>query len=291
MAIDPNKAAFLFNNQIDRASVAASSEAAAMPASNLLDPQRTVAWRSAAGGSQSLDITCQDGEEPVGAVAILDHNLTLEGSIRIQAWIDALDGAALVLDQTYQPYEPVRLCGEGLCGEGLCGGFDAFAHGLGLTEGRGILRPILLLFLVATVEARYFRLTFDDAALSYCQAGRVFLGPVFQPDHNFNFGWERRRGGQEGFFVRSRGGQKYGNPGASQAFLRLPFHHLTEDDRNRFWIVAHQLGEQTPFLVCLKPEGGWEQESTTFYVYFSPVAITQGNFAFEQTGLDLEEAL
>ena len=170
--------AFLFDNEADRAVVTASSAAAGLPAENLLDPQRSLVWRSTNGASQVLDITLASDGDPVQTFALVDHNLTLAGTLQLQGWTDAIAGSTLAFDETLQPYPPVYGYGGQAYGIGLYGGYEGSILGLSPADAIAVLRPIALLLLDPAVTVCYSRVTLSDGGLPYYQAGRLYRAPA-----------------------------------------------------------------------------------------------------------------
>lgn len=280
----------LHDNQFDRAAVSATSETVAMPATNLQDPQRTILYRSAAIGTQNIDITLAPDEGQVQAFALVDHNLSLAGTVRLQAWSDALGGANQVLDTTLQPYEPTYGYGVQLYGEGLYGGYDIYINGLSIADARSVLRPILMTQIDPAITVRYWRITLEDAGVNYYQAGRVFLGPAWQPEVNFSWGSSRARQ-QRTRQVESRGGQLYGNPRTGRTVLQFSLDWLTNTDRDRLWITYMLLGQSTPFILVQRPVGGYEQESSTYYGVFDQFSLRQAFKGNAASPITFNEAL
>lgn len=273
-------ALFLMENSVDRATLSASSSAGTMPVTNLQDPQRTTVWRSSAAGTQSIDITLPADAPPNQAFALVDHNVSISGTVRLQGWTDALGGANQVFDQTIQTYQPVYGYGQQAYGADLYGGYSDYIAGLSIGEARSVLRPILLLPIAPALAALYWRVTFNDAGLSYYQAGRIYLGPSWEPLVNFSWGSTLRRE-LRSRRVESRAGQYYSNPRTNRAVSEFKFEWLSQGDRDRLWISQMRLGDSEPFVLSLLPIGGWDQDSTTFYGTFDEMSferIRKGQF-------------
>lgn len=282
---------FAHKNEVDDAtSLAASSAVSGMPASYLQDAQRSLLWRSTAAGSQTIDVTLASDAEPIEVFALVDHNITLAGTVQVQAWTDALGGASEVYNQTLQPYQPVYGYGDLAYGSGLFGGFDTYVSGVSIAEAREVLRPILLKKITPAITARYWRVTFSDAGLSYYQAGRLWLGPAFTPTRNFGYGasleleTRTRR-------IESRGGQDYSNPRPMRTIINLSMEHAPDEDRDRLWLYYRRLGDSTPFIISLLPDGGYAQESTTFYVGFQRLRSSWQSYQGSQLPMTIREVL
>ncbi len=270
-----NNVLLLHDNQVDRAVIAASSEVATMPVINLQDPQRTIMYRTSANGNQTIDITLASDEEQVQAFALVDHNLTLGGTVQVEAWSDALGGANQILNTTLQPYQPTYGYGSQLYGEGLYGGYDIYISGLSISDARDVLRPILMSQLSSIPNGtKYWRITLNDPGVTYYQAGRLYLGPAWSPSVNFSFGGTKTRQNRTRR-RESRGGQNYGNPRTDRTILQFSLDWLDDADRDRLWITHMMLGKTTPFILVQRPVGGYEQESTTFYGVFDQLTMRQ----------------
>lgn len=282
---------FAHKNEVDDAtSLAASSAESGMPASYLQDAQRSLLWRSTAAGTQTLDVTLASDAEPIEVFALVDHNVTLAGTVQVQAWTDSLGGAAEVYNETLQPYQPVYGYGDLAYGSGLYGGFDTYVSGVSIAEAREVLRPILLQTISPAITARYWRITFSDVGLSYYQAGRLWLGPAFTPQRNFGYGayqeleTRTRR-------IESRGGQYYSNPRPMRTVISLSLEHAPDDDRDRLWLYYRRLGDSTPFILCLLPDGGYAQDATTFYVVFDRLRSAWQSYQGSQLPMTIKEVL
>ena len=280
----------LHDNQVDRAVVAASSEVATMPVTNVQNPQRTVMYRSAAVGTQTIDITLAQDEDQVQAFALVDHNLTLAGTVQIQAWSDALGGATEVLNVTLQPYQPTYGYGVQLYGEGLYGGYDIYINGLSIGDARAVLRPILMTQISPALKIRYWRITINDLALTYYQMGRVYLGPIWSPTVNYSFGSTKSRQSRTRR-IEARGGQYYGNPRTDRTILQFSFDWLDDADRDQLWIINMIKGKENPFILVQRPVGGYAQESTTFYGVFDQLTLQQVRANQSNSPVTFEEVL
>lgn len=281
---------FLQRNEVDDGTVAASSAVSGMPVTNIQDAQRSVLWRSTAVGAQTIDITLSSEAEAIGAFALVNHNITLAGTVRVQGWSDALGGATSVCDETLQPYVPVTGYGSAGYGVDLYGGFQDYVNGVTVARAREVLRPILLHTISPAVTALYWRITFSDAGLAYYQAGRVYLGPTFTPIRNFGYGAAREVESRTRR-IESRGGQYYSNPRDNRTVLNLSLEHAPNDDRDKLWMHYLRLGDHTPFIVCLLPDGGYLQEATTFYAVFDKLRSGWQSHNGAQLSITIKETL
>lgn len=275
---------FMFDNAADRATISATSEVASLPASNLLDAQRSQVWRSTSGADQSIDITLAAGEvTPIGAVALVDHNLTPGGSIRLQGWSDAIAGSAQTVDVTVEPWAAFYGYGVGQYGVGGYGGTP--------NQGtRTLLRPIVFIPLPDFSQDRYWRITLSDSSLSYHQAGRIYLGGVWQPKVNISRGWTLRREGRTRK-IETRGGQAYGNKSAGRVSIECRLDWLSPADRDELYLNYLRVEDHTPFIVCVRPAGGIEQIYTTIYGQFEAFKYDENLPGNARSPMKIVEAL
>jgi hypothetical protein len=277
-------ALFLFDNAAMAGTISASSEVAAMPVSNLLDPQRTAVWRSSGASPQTVDITLSASNAiPIGAVAVVDHNLTAGGRIRLQGWTDGLGVGVAVVDVEVDPWE--SMFGYGMGGYGV-GGYGGEID----PSTRTLMRPVTFIPLPDFYTARYWRFTFTDASLAYIQAGCIYVGGVWQPATNFSVGWERSRTGRTRL-KKSRGGQDYGNPKPSFATLRADLNYMDSGDQVAFDMYYLRVEDHTPFIVCLRPVGGYQQMVTAIYGRFVDMKLTHTYLDNARAPLLITEAL
>ncbi len=247
-------------------------------------------YRTTAGGVQTIDITLAPDEDQVQAFALVDHNLTLSGSVKLEAWTDAHDGAQQVLNLTLQPYQPTYGYGSLPYGEGLYGGFDIFISGLSIADARAVLRPILMAQIAPALTVPYWRVTLSDVGLSYHQSGRLYLGPGWSPKVNYSFGSGRSRQNRTRR-RESRGGQYYGNPRTDRTILNFSLDWLDNADRDRLWITHMLLGKNKPFILVQRPIGGYEQESTTYYGVFDQLTLHQAFAGNATAPIQFQEVL
>lgn len=283
---------FMADNMVDRGTVTASSEVATMPATNLQNQQRTRVWRSdgSQGGVVSLDITLAAGEENVSGIAVVDHNLSLAGTIRIQGWTDALDGAAQVVDETLLSYAPVAAFGDGLFGDGLFGGYEPIGPLVSYSP-RNYLRVITFLQLTAETPAKYWRITLADSSVSYFQLGRVFIGKAWQPVTNFSWGARLYREATSKS-RESRGGQHYINPRPGRMVMEFDLDWLQGNDKQKLWALYLAVENHKPVIVVQRPGSDtFNQELHTLYCKFEPISTTTAFSGNDRSPIKLIEDL
>ncbi|HWK55380.1 MAG TPA: hypothetical protein VNR18_13470 [Hyphomicrobiales bacterium] len=279
---------FLFNNLClaDGVGVSASSEASAdLEAENLLTPNRWEIWRGEASETEvTIDITLAEGSEvAVGIAALVDSNLSSNGTIRLQSWSDSIEGSTPGADVTVNAL-------EALSGYGM-GGFGTGGYGGGATkETLGLVRPISFIPLGDFYMDRYWRFTLRDESLDYLQAAIPYLGDFFQPSSNYSWGAAReleyRTKRRE-----SRGGQKFGRRRAPRMVLTGELLDMETPEADLLWL-QHLRGENsTPFICCFKPDQGMGQLLTAIYGVFDGAKIADEYANHHNTTIRIIEEL
>ena len=262
--------AFLFDNAADSATLVASSESGQMPASNLLLPERWKVWRSAASEVYAtLDFTLPPTlSTAVAAVGLYDHNITPAGSIQVQAWTDAINGSNEVVNETIIPW--ANWHGYGGAGYGA-GGYGGAPDEI----VRSLFAPLSVVILSnyhdpATVP--YWRLTVSDASLSYLQAARPYIGHVWQPSVNFDWG------NQLEFIDRNKpldafGGQEYVNPVDEARAFNFDLSWLPPDERDTLIVQRKWHGSHKPFFVIPRHVDDSDQIIYSMYAKFKSYGL------------------
>jgi len=148
---------FSYINFADAAELTASSETTGLPATNLLDPRPTRVWRTSGAASENLVLDLLTAES-VSLAALLEHNLTSDATLTLQAnSSDAWEAPPLE---------------ESLAWHGG-----------------------LIVKFFAAAEYRYWRLLIADAGNpdGFIQLGRIWLGGYFQPSRDFGKDFSLRR--------------------------------------------------------------------------------------------------
>lgn len=172
------KAVLGWLNRALTATLAATSEQAALPVENLINDHLAVKWRAQGAANQDIDL---DFGSPlsIGAVGLFGTNLTAAATWRITMSTASQSGT--------------DIHDSGTIPAAVVAGYGQAVH-----------------VLVADTSARYLRIRLDDAGNpdGYVEAGLLFAGPLFRPQRNFSYG---RAHGLVDPSVRSKskGGQLY----------------------------------------------------------------------------------
>lgn len=258
----------LIDNPVDTATVAASSAAALMPAANIQEPERHKKWRSAAGTSSYLDITFGT-EQAREWVALVDLNLTSGGEIRIQAWTDALGGAAEVYDEVFTPTLYSSSIESNNYGGG---GYGAGNYGANAPISQLDARNITIIPLGASYPAKYWRITFTDANTAYQEAARVYITTAVEFTYNISWGWRLARIENSGR-RKSIGGQRYVQERDSQLQISGDFDYLSDLERTNMLVRMFEIGERDPIIFSVYPEATNRGLTTTLYGHFEDASF------------------
>lgn len=174
-----------FPNRVDRAALSGGSFYPRLPLENLKDrligrPARTTDTALAS----SMFVVDLGRTAKVQDVTLRGHNLTLAAKYRICA-SNSADFSSLLYDSDWKLVWPVVFPWETLEWED-----DNFWSGQYTEEEMDGYTPELGHTLPESKVARYWRIELDDRAnpKGYIQLGRLFIGPVWQPEINMSYG-------------------------------------------------------------------------------------------------------
>ena len=279
-------AIFLFDNQADDGIITASSTASGTtPASNVQNPQRSAVWRSGAGTSSQLNCTLSS-IYGVTHCALVDVNLTTAGTIRLQAWADALGGSVPGVDVTFAPtlYVNTAL---------VSANYGSGAYGIGaygLSAALNSAKNITIIPLGMAKFDPYWRVTLTDANTNYQQFGRLILGSGQEMTYNMSYGWQ---GDRQDRSVRaeSLGGQGYVQPRDDRLQLQGAFNFITDAERTQMMLRMQQFGRHKPFVFSIYPEQSNQGMTTTVYGRFASVNVSGSHFNINQLPFSVVEEL
>lgn len=166
----------IYDNVADKATVAASSTAGGLVASNLLTDTKVAVHRSA-GTSVTYTLTWSAAQQ-VGAVALPATNLSPTATARVRLFSDTA-GTALLVDSAVRPACPAD--NLGLHGWSKVDA-NAFAHG-GASKV-----AIWLEAQPADVRRCEITLSDPDNAAGYIDCSRIVAGPFWESPRNPDYG-------------------------------------------------------------------------------------------------------
>lgn len=192
---------------------------------------------------------------PFNAIAIIDHNFTFDGTVTITA--SNTQGGSDLVNITVPVWQELIGYGEDRYGYLDYGGGKFFE------EDRQYMvpRPIRVIYLNEhgydePIEARYLRLTFNDAGSSpdYFQFGRLLVG--LYDDFGINFSQVQHEVLDDSDIqVVQGGGQFWGTRSPTRNGLSLSFDWL--DYADKYWLLLHmgnKMGLNNDFLIDCFPD-------------------------------------
>ena len=176
---------FGFPNNIDLATLSGGSWVATLPRANLQNRQLGRVARTTDTALASTQLVVDQGTDRlVRLFALANHNISLAGRYRLVASADPSFSTALA-EVPWTDVWPVVYPSESVEWED-----NSWWSGRYTAEDLEGITPLLVIVLPQPVNARYLRLEIDDTtnAAGYVQAGRVFVGPAWQPGKNPSYG-------------------------------------------------------------------------------------------------------
>ena len=261
------------NRVFDAATLAASSAVASLPVTNLQDRLRKRVWRTT--GPYAESVTANLGTPAAGesrpfinCVALINHNLTMAGTIRVQASATS-DFAALLLDETFDAWGDIIGAGEG--------GFGGYGFGGRLTPAElALVAPdnVRVLYLAGTLEASgYWRVILDDPAnpAGYLQVGRLYLSYYDEARYSFAHPWSL--GGIDLSSVTyTDGGQPWTDIKPFQTQLQFSWEGFADLDKYwLFFIHIRRVGLAYDWIIDPFPEAVSARFFTTLYGRFTTI--------------------
>lgn len=258
---------FMFSNQIETATLAAST--AVLPVNNLKNSQRSKIWRS----SSSTAWVSATLSEANGAdyLALVDLNLSTSGTIRVRAWMDAVDGAVLEFDEYYDPIvfsvntEVDVDYGQGDYGLG--------AYGTNTPIVSSSRKNVQLLPLGQTLLSPYYKVDFVDANVDYVQFGVMFLAKARIFDINLAYDWSIKQIDRS-VSKESIAGQRYIQPRDTRLEIQGRFPALSEAERTDMIVQITEAGNTKSFIYSVFPLNNNVGLTTTIYGAFSDSNIS-----------------
>lgn len=180
-------------NYADQGTLSGGSWAATLPLANLQNRRLSKVARTtnALSASSVFDVDLADALKPVQLIGLLKHNISSAGTYRITAGTSA--GASDVYDSGAILALPALYSTSALEWED-----SNWWFGTASADDLALYPVHLLHDCGASKLARYWRVQITDTAnaAGYIQAGRLWAGPVWEPEHGYDFGaslqWEPR---------------------------------------------------------------------------------------------------
>jgi len=257
----------MFSNQLDTATLTASS--AALPVTNLTNPQRSKIWRST---SNTAWVSAQlDAANGADYLAIVDLNLSTSGMIRVRAWLDAVDGSELEFDQYYDP-NVFSVNTEVDVDYGL-GDYGLGAFGTNSPISATTRKNVQLLPFGQTLISPFYKIDFMDENVTYVQAGVLFLATARVFEINLSYDWNIRQIDRS-VSKESIAGQRYIQPRDTRLEIRGKFGALSEAERTDMIVQITEVGNTRPIIYSVFPLNNNVGLTTTIYGSFTDSDIT-----------------
>jgi len=216
----------------DAATIIASTETAAGPASNLQTMQPTDVWE-AGGGAPYLEIDL-GAVSSFNLIALLFTNATGADQWRVRT---ANTQGALVSAPVYDSnYEVVSYVGS---------------------EGH------VFMFFAAALSNRWVRIDLITASNPF-MTGRLYIDNGFQPSVNYRFGAEDGYD-DDSLIDLTDGGRQIPNAGANRAVLALTMLALTETERHTLREINKARGASLDVLVITDPVASVNKQDVIYY--------------------------
>ncbi len=178
------------------------SELAGLPKENLQNIQIVKVWRTGAVTSAQIDLDL-GSSKILDLMAIINHNFTITATIRFRV-SSVSDFSTTQHDSgVVDVWQPVEAFGASPWG--------VFTWGSKPTQAQAeAFTPNTFEFIPAAVIGRYVRINITDSLSTdgYLQAGRLIVGPVYQPTINYSNGVEFEFI-DNSRVTKSRGGQTF----------------------------------------------------------------------------------
>ena len=239
-----------------------STEVATLPAENLKDPHIAKKWRTTSVTSQYLRIDMASAQ-PVQVVALIGTNLTAAATWRVRASSsDPLVATGIV--------------------------YDSGTVSAGIDTRYGLASLIM----ASEISARYWKIDLTDSGASgYLQAGRLFMGPMFQPKVNYSYNWSvayidpSRKN-------RSRGGQLYTDIQPMYRAVAFKFDFLTQAEAlNGVLEIDRNCGLHRDLLALLDVDGSNRSEQAIWGTLESSSELSNPSFGVYSKAYRIEERL
>jgi len=236
-------------NSADEATLtAAPAMVASLPVENLQDQTRARVARTAGLATPQHVYGTWTGPRPCGGFVLWRHNLTAAATLRLVIYEGQNQTGAILYDSG------VISLGDGMpaWGEQPWG---AFQWG-GSIFSDWPVAFVNLWFDQVTAQSFDLQLTDSGNTAGYMQASRLFLGPVFEPTWNFEWGadchWD-----EDSVQERTDGGTLRTDAADPYRVWQLSLEYLNDGERAALTEMARVVGRRGDvFLSCFPGVGG-----------------------------------
>lgn len=268
----------VYNNNVDRATLTATTGVGTLVASNLLTDIKSEVWRTASTTAQ-ITLTWAKPEMS-GVVALPFSSLSKTSTMRVKGYTNASDTVE-VFDTGVVLACPV---GVGTWNWGTTPlGVNSYAY-----SGSAYA---VAWFEQTFVEKLVIDIVDTDNALGYIEAARIVSGAYWSPLLNADYGVQLTMADMSKH-ERSDAGDLRTDRGAMYKKISLDLTLMPADDRNVIWNMSRINGMSKPIFFSLSPESADSVEEQTYQVYgkLSQQSSIRYQFANQfNTSIELEE--
>lgn len=233
----------------------ASEWLSSLPLTNLQDPLLSKVARTDSDLDADFDVDL-GGRKTISFVALLAHNLTINGTWRVRIGNDNTFASTLYDSGTVKIWSRTQTLGSLPWGAFSWDGISSTSDG-----------NFGFVLLDSAVYARYIRIDLTDSTNGdgYLQAGRLIVDspyrPTINPVYGFNLGYvnpSKKR--------RSRGGQPWVDRLPQYRQMTIPFAAIREDEAyGSLYELDRQAGISGDVFVMLDPDDAINRHRQSFY--------------------------
>lgn len=278
-----------FPNRIDDTALSAGSWEATLPLTNLQNRTLGKVARSTddAEASTKFDIA-QTSDLNNRVIALVNHNMGLDATVRIYG-ATVSNFATTVYDSGAIDVWPVVYLPDDLEWEDNNWWSGQYSE----EEREGYTWTFVHIF-PTNINARYWRVTISDTtnADGYVQIGRVFLGPVWQPDANMAYGvdigWSTDTQVQ-----KARSGAQYFDERTPQRSVNFAVNNMTLSQAlARAFELQRRAGVSKEILYIFDPDDAVQALRRQFLGRIRQLSqIEFPDYGIHNTGFNIEELL
>lgn len=228
------KIRFMASNYFDTATVTASSAAVGYPVTQLQNRWKTVGWRST--GITAEEVIANLGS-PKAIYVLIVENMSLTTGATVELGGHAADPTGLA-HTTYELIIPITTA--------------------------MVTAKRIVVFLAAPETYQWWRLLITDVAGTYLEAGRVYLGPYFEPGRSYRTQWTRTPA-SDSVVSYSDGGQASVSERPIYWTYDLPISIVGTADEAAYAVINTNCGIKTPLWICLDSS---DEITRTVYGHF-----------------------
>lgn len=277
----------VWDNAADRGSIAATSEAGQLLASNLRSNLKSKVWRALS--TNAAVVLGWDRPEQVGVVVFAFNNFTSQATMQVRGFTYA-DSVFPEYDSGPVECAPPPALGQFQWGTPLGenfyrrGGASLFAYGYG---GYGV---------VWVPGGRAFRkltvtINDPDNPDTYLEAGRLIVGPWWSPAYNFNFDHSITFHDST-TNRRTEAGDLRGEKMPRWRRMEFDLGNMDAEDRSAMLRILRAHGVSEPLFISLFPENAdklLEQSYQLWGKFEESARLSQPRYDVYATSLAVEE--